>query len=117
MGVVTVVFTVTAAVVFAVAGAMKITGHPMSLKTRDRLGVSPGRWRSIGVLELCGVAGALIGLAYPPLGIAALTGLLLLSIGALGFHVGKRDPLQEAAPAVFAFLVTIAALALQIATA
>jgi len=117
MGVVTVVFTAAAAVVFAVAGVMKIAGHPMSLKTRDRLGVKPAQWRLIGVLELFGVAGALIGLAYRPLGIAALAGLTLLSIGALGFHLSKRDPLQEAAPAVLAFLVTTAALALQIATA
>lgn len=111
------VSTVLEAVLFLTAAVMKLTGHPKSLATRDRLEMSAANWRGIGVLELFGVAGALLGLSYRPLGIAALTGLTLLSFGALGFHLRERDPLSELGPPVLAVVFSITALALQIATA
>lgn len=114
----TIVLTVLTTLVFLTAAAMKLTGNPRSMDTRDRLGIEPGRWRQIAVLEIAGVVGALAGLAWRPLGIAATTGLVLLSLGALWSHVARlRDPLAEAAPAVLALVLSAGTLALQTITA
>ena len=116
MSTVAVVVTVLMALVFLGASLMKLTSRPQSLVIRDRLGIAAGRWRLIGVLELAGVTGALIGLAVRPLGIAATAGLVLTSIGALASHLRVRDSLTDAAAAVVALVVSVAALVLQITT-
>lgn len=116
MSTATVVVTVLMCLVFLAASLMKLTGRPQSLAIRDRLSVTPERWRLIGVLELAGVAGALIGLAVPPLGIVATGGLVLTSIGATASHLRVRDSLTDAAAAVIALVVSVAALVLQVTT-
>ena len=54
-------------------------------------------WRTIGVLEIAGVAGVLIGMAVPPLGIAAGVGLALLMVGAIATRLRVHDPLLSVA--------------------
>jgi hypothetical protein len=87
------------------------------MQTRDRLGIRPGPYRLIGVFEVAGSAGALIGLAVRPLGIVALAGLVLVALGACAAQVRLKSPPSEALPAVLAIVLSAAALALQIATA
>jgi len=100
MSVATVVVTVLLAGLFAFAGTIKLLGVTQSLAIRDHLGISPGLWRAIGVLEWAGVVGALAGLRWPPLGIAAATGLALLSVGAIVSHVRASDSVGDTAPSV-----------------
>ena len=50
------------------------------------------------LLELAGVAGVLVGLAWPPIGIAAAIGLALLSIGAIAFHIRASDQRRRHGP-------------------
>lgn len=114
----TVLLTILTALVFFIAAAMKLAGNPRSLRTRDRLGIAPARWRLIAALEIAGGVGSLAGLALPALGIAATAGLVLLSIGATWSHLVRlRDPLAEAAPALLAVVLSVLTLLLQIATA
>ena len=87
------------------------------METRDRLGFQPGAYRMIGVCEVAGAVGALVGLAVRPLGIAALAGLVLVAIGACAAQVRLHTPPSEARIAVLALVLAVAALALQIATA
>ena len=75
---------------------------------RDHLGVKPLQWRLIGALELAGVAGVLVGLAWPPIGIAAAIGLALLSIGALAFHIRASDRVADMVPAVIGIALAAA---------
>jgi hypothetical protein len=75
---------------------------------RDRLGVTPGLWRGIGILEVGAAAGLAAGFAVPAVGIAAAVGLVLLLIGAIGTHA-RSDDLSNAIPAVGLLLLTIAA--------
>ena len=96
----TVVVTLLLAALFTFAASIKLLGVSQSLAIRDHLGVKPLQWRLIGALELAGVAGALVGLAWPPIGIAAAVGLALLSIGAVAFHLRASDRVAEMAPAV-----------------
>ena len=108
------VVTVLMCLVFLGASLMKLTKQPASLEIRDRLGVSPQQWTLIGVLELAGVAGALLGFALPALGVAATAGLLLAAIGALASHLRVRDSLTDSAAAVLALALSAASLVLQI---
>ena len=111
------VVTVIAALLFLAAAWAKFTDDPRATDTRDRLGIDPGRYRMIGVLEVAGAAGALLGLAVRPLGIAALGGLVLVALGACAAQVRLRNPPAEAAIAITALVLAAGALALQLATA
>jgi hypothetical protein len=56
----------------------------------------------IGALELGAVAGMLVGLSWPPIGVAAAIGSALLLLGAIGFHARASDSAADTAPAVIA---------------
>jgi hypothetical protein len=105
----TVVVTILLAALFAFAASIKLLGVRQSLAIRDHLGVSPMQWRAIGVLELAGVAGVLIGLLWAPMGIAAAIGLALLSVGAIAFHLRASDGAKDMAPAVMGLALAAAA--------
>jgi uncharacterized membrane protein len=71
------------------------------------------RWQQIGLLEVAGAVGVVIGLTLPPLGIAAAAGLVLLSLGAIATHVRAGDEPAAALPAFAALAMSAAALVLQ----
>ena len=113
----TIVLTLLTAILFVVAAQVKLTEDAHAMQTRDRLAIRPAAYSMIGVLEAAGAFGALIGLTFRPIGIAALTGLVLLAVGACAAHVKLHDPPAAARPAVLALALAAAALVLQIATA
>ncbi|HEY1841324.1 MAG TPA: DoxX family protein [Mycobacterium sp.] len=108
-----VVVTALLAVLMGFAGSIKLAGIQQSLTIRDHLGVNPVQWRMIGTLELAGVAGILAGLAWPPIGVAAAVGLVLLLLGAIVFHVRAADSASDAAPAVIGLGLAVATAILQ----
>jgi hypothetical protein len=107
MSIATVIVTICLAGLFAFASAIKLLGVKQSLAIRDHLGISPSLWRVIGVLELAGVIGVLVGLAWSPIGIAAAAGLTLLSVGAVISHLRNSDSLADTAPAVVGILLAV----------
>ena len=109
----TVVVTGLLAAMFAFAGLIKVVGVRQSLAIRDHLGVDPLQWRLIGALELAGVAGVLVGLKWPPIGVAAAIGLALLVLGAIVFHVRASDSAADTAPAVISLGLAVATAILQ----
>jgi hypothetical protein len=109
----TVVVTMLLAVMFTFSSSIKLLGVSQSLEIRDHLGVTPVLWRVIGTLELAGVVGVLVGLAWAPIGVAAAIGLALLSVGAVAFHVRASDGLVKTAPAVIAIVLAVATAILQ----
>jgi hypothetical protein len=108
-----VLVTASLAGLFSFAAFIKLFGVRQSLAIRDHLGVTPAQWRVIGLLELAGVAGALMGLAWPPIGVAAAIGLALLVLGAIGFHVRASDSVADTAPAVIGLGLAVATAILQ----
>ncbi|MFI2649879.1 MULTISPECIES: DoxX family protein [Micromonospora] len=81
----------------------KLVGQAGMRERMSHLGVSAGRTRVIGVLEAAAVAGLLLGLLWWPLGVAAAVGVVLLLLGAVGFHLRARDPFpMTVVPLVFA---------------
>lgn len=111
------IVTVLTAFLFLAAAWVKFKEEELAMKTRDRLGIAPGAYRLIGVAEVAGAVGALVGLAVPPLGIVALAGLVLVAIGACGAQVKLHNPPSEARTAVLALALSLLALGLQLAAA
>jgi hypothetical protein len=109
------VVTVVLAVLFFSTAAGKLVGHPASLAIRHHLEVPAVRLQQIGILEVAGAAGVLLGLALRPLGVVAATALVLLSIGAIATRVRAGDEAIVALPAVVALAVAAATLVLQVA--
>ena len=108
MFIATIVLSVLVGAAVLGSGAAKLAGAKQSIVIRDRLGVAPGLWRGIGILEVGAAAGLAAGFAVPVVGIAAAVGLVLLLIGAIGAHARSHD-LSNAIPAVGLLLLTIAA--------
>jgi hypothetical protein len=108
-----VIVTALLAALFGFASLIKLVGLRQSLAIRDHLGVKPVQWRLIGLLELAGVAGVLVGLAWPPIGVAAAIGLALLVLGAIVFHVRASDSVADMAPAVIGLGLAVATAILQ----
>jgi hypothetical protein len=108
-----VIVTALLAALFGFASLIKVVGLRQSLAIRDHLGVKPVQWRLIGLLELAGIAGVLVGLVWPPIGVAAAIGLALLVLGAIVFHVRASDSVADTAPAVIGLGLAVATAILQ----
>ncbi len=65
----------------------------------DHFGISWERYRGIGLLEVAGAAGVLVGFAFTALGAAAAIGLTLLMVAAVATHRRAGDPPAQMAPA------------------
>jgi hypothetical protein len=107
------VVTVLTVVLFAFAGSIKLAGLSQSLAIRDHLGIAPDAWRTIGLLELSGAAGLLLGLVvWSPLGIAAAAGLMLVGAGAVTAHRRVGDGAAPIGTAALAATLALASLVL-----
>jgi len=94
------IIAVLLALAFLVIGGAKIAGVPAMREAADHFGIPFNKFRSIGVLEIAGALGILIGFANKTLGIAAAIGLFLLLIGAVASHIRVRDPFVKLVPAL-----------------
>ena len=112
MAIATPIVTILLAALFGFASSIKLLGVRQSLEVRDHLGISATNWRGIGLLELAGVIGVLVGLRWSPIGIAAAVGLALLSVGAIVSHVRASDRADQSVPAAIGVALAIAAVVL-----
>lgn len=86
------VLTLTTALATGTAGALSLAGVPYVRGIADRVCVPQGWMAPLGALLAAAALGLLVGLAVPPLGVAAATGLVLYFLGALAAHARARDP-------------------------
>lgn len=92
MQVAVVLFTCLVAFIFVLAGMARLQGLHASDVVRERLGVSVALWRFVGVVELIGALGLVVGVfAVPQLAVAAAIGFVLLTVSAVGFHARAGD--------------------------
>ncbi|MER7014454.1 DoxX family protein [Saccharopolyspora sp. NPDC000359] len=82
------VFSAVTSLVFFGVGVMKLVNTPLFVA---QLGLPSPVVVLLGLLELAGAAGLLIGLRVRLLGAAAAIGSSLLMVGAVGFHVMNGD--------------------------
>src|SRR6478752_7667155 len=85
---------------FAVAGAAKLAAVPAIRARAAHVGMSVAAYRRIGILEILGVLGFLVGALVPVIGALAAVGLLLLLGGAMVAHVRSGDGPRELVPAI-----------------
>ena len=101
------------AMVFIFLGTAKVLAVAPMRVLAAHVGFSPGAYRVIGVLEIAGAAGLLIGLTVPLMGGLAGAGLFLLLAGALMTHLRNGDGVRRYALAVLcAALVVVYLVAL-----
>jgi hypothetical protein len=81
----------------------------------EKLRVPESALPRLAALEIAGAAGALVGLAVAPLGIAATLGLVLYFAGAMITHVVRGDAPGIVRPLPF-LVLAVAALVLRIMT-
>lgn len=102
---------------FIPLGLAKIAAVAFMRRAAAHLGMSPGRYRAIGALELAGAVGLLLGPVWGPIALAAATGLALLTAAAAAAHLRHGDPPARALPAVVLALAAVAYIALAAAAA
>jgi uncharacterized membrane protein YphA (DoxX/SURF4 family) len=88
---VTTTLTVLLALVFLAAGLQKVLLLRAVTTNMRRLGAGSGLTRTVGALELLGVAGIVVGFWYPLAGVAATIGFVLVLAGAIGYHARAGD--------------------------
>ena len=111
---ITISLLLAAACLLPAAG--KLTGNPKMRQSAAHFGIPWPRYRLIGVAELAAAAGAVIGLWWHPLGVAAAAGMALLLIGALITHRRAKDGGKEIAPALVGLAIKLAYLAIALTT-
>ncbi len=99
-------------VAFAAAGSAKLAAVPAMRARAEHVGFSVAAYLRIGLLEVLGVLGLLVGALVPIIGALAGAGLLMLLGGACIAHLRNGDGLRELAPAVVLGLVTVSFLLL-----
>ena len=100
MSVTSAVLAVLLALIFIGLGSAKILAvQPMRERAAD-VGFSTTAYRRIGVLEVAGAIGLLLGAIEPVIGALAGIGLLLLLGGAVVAHVREGDGPKKVGPAV-----------------
>jgi hypothetical protein len=110
-----VVIAVLAAAPFVVFGSAKIAKKLEMPQRARHLGFSTSAYQLIGLAELAGAMGLLVGLALTPVGIAAACGLLLLVVGAVVAHLRAGDRVSATVPAVISGALALAYLAVVVA--
>jgi hypothetical protein len=99
---------------FAVLGSAKLAAAPAMRARAAHVGFSVEAYRRIGALEILGVAGVLVGAAWPTVGALAGLGLLLLLGGAIVTHLRNGDGRKEILPAIVLGAVALSYLVLVI---
>ncbi|NUT23431.1 MAG: DoxX family protein, partial [Hamadaea sp.] len=87
----TIAVTAVLAALLAYAAIRKLSHEPSVVASYARVGVPEERLNLLAVILFAGAAGVLVGLVWPPLGVAAGIGLVLYFALAVGAHVRFRD--------------------------
>ena len=110
------ILAVLLALIFLAVGTAKILALQPMRELASEAGFTVAAYRRIGLLEVAGAVGLLLGLFAPLIGALAGAGLLLLLAGALVVHLRKGDGPQKYAPALVCGLLVAAYLVLQLLT-
>jgi hypothetical protein len=115
MFIATVIVSALLAAVLAFAAIRKLSHRPEVVQSYVRLGVPEDRLDYLAITLLAGAAGLILGLFWPPIGIAAAIGVACYFIVAVAFHIRADDGKNLPTPVAIA-LIAAAALILRLAT-
>ena len=105
------------ALVFGALGTAKTLGLRPIRELAAEVGFSTAAYRRIGLLEVAGAIGLLIGLIEPLIGVLAGAGLLVLLGGAVVTHIRNGQGAARFAPALVCGVLVVIYLGLLGATA
>jgi uncharacterized ion transporter superfamily protein YfcC len=114
MHITVIVLSVLLAVEFTATATMKVLETGTARGNAAHLGISLRLSRLIGIAELAAVIGLLGGLAFRPLAVVTAAAVILLMVGAFGYHLKAGDKSPAVLPAVITGFGAVALLALSI---
>lgn len=91
MYVATVIVTALLATVLTASAALKLSHTPAVIEFYGKVGVPADKLNYLAALLLAAAAGLVTGLLWPPIGVAAASGVVLYFAAAIGFHLRARD--------------------------
>ena len=97
---------------FSALGKIRRDPHQVRV-VHETVGVPLRYFPLLAACELAGAVGLVLGIWWPPLGVAAAVGLVIYFLGAIGFHLRAGDA-RGIGPAFFMLVISAAALALRI---
>jgi DoxX-like family len=103
------------AALLAFSALRKLSHRPEVVATYTRVGVPEGRLDQLAAILLAAAAGLVVGLVWPPIGVAAAAGLVVYFVVAIAFHIRAKDAQNLPTPVVIE-LLAIAALGLRLGT-
>ncbi|MEV0031951.1 DoxX family protein [Nocardia sp. NPDC050793] len=109
---VTTILAALLAIVLLGAGVTMTLALSFQRDTAAHLGFSVNAFRRIGVLELLGAIGVLLGLTIPALGALAAAAVVALMVGAAISHLRVRDRFPQLIPPIGVAAVAVAYLIL-----
>lgn len=92
----------------------KFAQKPDIMASMAHVGVKGKQVLFLGLLELLGALGLLIGTWSTPLGVAASIGLTLYFLGATSIHIRLKDKLPILAPPLALFVIALATAVLEL---
>src|SRR5262245_50354625 len=108
------VLAVVTSLLVALSGVMKVRRDPRTTTIiHEVVGVPLKFFPFLATCEFAGAIGLLAGIVWPPLGLAASTGLVLYFVGALIAHVRVGD-FKGLGPAAFMLFTSGACLFLRL---
>ena len=108
-----IILSIALALLLLSTGAGKLAGLASSHQIRDSINVSALAWKAVGVFELLIVAGLVVGIWLPWIGVFAALGVIVIMLGAIVTRVRAGGTQRKAgitADAVFLTLGAAAAL-------
>lgn len=105
----------TLAVVSIASGLGKLARHAIPVEVLTRVGVPPERIPVLGVLQVLGGLGVVVGVWMPVLGLLAALSLTLYFLGAVFAHLRIKDTVGGTAPALALFVLALVTTVLETA--
>ncbi len=115
MNITLVILTTLLGLVTAFSAVGKFTMNPKAAEMLRHLGLTDSQIRALGVVEVAGALGLLVGIWIPILGLLAAIGFVLYFLGALIMHVRAKDPAKDLAPALVLLVLSLIVTILQFA--
>lgn len=100
------------ALLLIATGAMKLLNNTTARRNADHLGISANLSRAIGLAEIAGAAGLVLGTIFVPLAIITSSAVVILMTGAIVYHARAHDACTAILPAVLTAAAALAIIAL-----
>ncbi len=110
------ILTIILFLAFATSGAQKLIFNTMASQTAEHLGFKKSSFQRVGLLEILGAIGVMVGLtakkgsALAYINVAGAAGLFVMMLLATLLHVRRGDGLKGATPALILAAVSLAEL-------